>query len=331
MLVSGVRLMFGALLCLGVLSVVGCDTCDTPAVTDDEKPEVAGVRLLRESWRPASPPTDYDWPDTRMLWWYTKDREVHEEDILPGALPGPGESFIPVLEMDVRGFRHPWAEEVKGWAGIQCLLSETGEDLSKYEFLEIWLRQKQGEGGRIHIDVGDVSEDFYRPWRTDSLHTEDRDGDGELSDSENMGLDGVPTGYVGDDPYDDYFYWEDEPDSTRYAHINGTERDPARVPDTEDMDKDGALDTEEVHFRFSLDVSDTTYRVHSCGEWAIHRIPLSEAAVWGGRPQWSSVRYVRVFFTEVERSDRFQLAGFCFADSSWAEWLEPYLQPPDED
>jgi hypothetical protein len=322
--------MLGALLCLGVLSVAGCNTCDTPAGDVEDEPETACVGLFREIWKPASPPTDYDWPDTRMLWWYTRDREVHEEDILPGALPGPGESFIPVLEMDVRGFRYAEPEEVKGWAGIQCLLSETGEDLSKYEFVEIWLRQKQGEGGRIHIDVGDVSEDFYRPWRADSLHTEDRDGDGELSVTENTGLDGVPTGLPGDDPYDNYSYNETDPDSVRYAHINGTENDPRTVLDTEDMDKDGGLDTEEVHFRFSLDVSDTTYRVHSCGEWAIHRIPLSEAEVRGGCPQWSSVKYVRVFFTEVERSDRFQLAGFCFADSSWAEWLEPYLNPPED-
>ena len=327
---NGVRPLLGALFCVCVLSFTGCDTCDTPAATEEEEPEVVRVRLYRESWAPGSPPPGYSWEDTRRMWWYVLDRDVLEEDILPGAPSGPGEGFIPVLEMDVRDFQHPGPEEGNGWAGIQCLLSETGENLSRYEFVEIWLRQKQGEGGRIHIDVGDVSEDFYRPWRTDSLHTEDKDRDGELSAVENTGYDGVPDGYVGDDPYDNYYYVPTDPDSVRYAHINGSEEDPLRVPHTEDMDKDGMLDTEEFHFRFSLDVSDTAYRVHSLGGWAIYRIPLSEAEPRGGCPQWSSVKYVRVFFTEVERSDKFQLAGFCFADSSWAEWLEPYLNPPGD-
>ncbi len=328
--VNGVRLSLSALLCLCVLLFDGCDTCDTPAATDGEEPEVVRVGLYREAWRPASPPSGYSWEDTRLLWWYVKDREVLEEDILPAAEPGPGEGFISVLEVDVREFRHTPLDEARGWAGIQCLLSETGEDLSMYEFLEIWLRQKQGEAGRIHIDVGAVSEDFYRPWRADSLHTEDKDGDGELSAVENTGYDGVPDGYIGDDPYDNYGYDPADPDSVRYARINGTEQDPSQAPDTEDMDKDGILDTEEVHFRFSLDIPDTAYRVHSAGEWAIYRIPLAAAEARGGRPGWSSVRYVRIFFTDVERSDRFQLAGFCFGDSAWADWLAPLLDLPQD-
>jgi hypothetical protein len=312
-----------ASLALGLSLSLSCDTCDAPA-EEPAAPETASLSLLMPSWLPASPPSDHRWEDTRIMWWYDKDRDVREQDIFPNAPSSPGESFILVLETDIRDFRHEEHEDAMGWAGIEQLLSSSGENLSKYEFFEVWIKQKQGEGGRLLVDAGDVSEDFYRPWREDSLHTEDKDKDGELSYPENTGLDGVPDGMAGDDPLDDYSYDPDEPDSIRYAHINGLENDPKRLPDTEDLDHDGDLDKAEVHYRFSIDFSDTAHVAWSNNDWVIYRIPLSEAVTRGGRPIWSSIKYVRIFFTGVQRRDRFQIARLAFVDSSWVRWLEEY-------
>ena len=309
------------------LLAVSCDTCDTSCDGEPDIPETVSLSISMASWVPASPPSGFAWEDTRRMWWYLRDREVHEEDLYPGAESKPGESFIPILEMGIWNFMYPEPDDEKQWAGIQHLLSAAGANLSGFDFIEIWLRQTKGYGGVLSIDAGDVSENFYHPWAADSLHTEDKDGDGELSQVENTGYDGLADGLPGDDPHDHYYYSESAPDSIKYVYVNGTENDPNQYVDTEDLDNDGALDTDEVHFRFSIDLSDTSYRVFTNGDWVLYRIPLSEAEAMHGRPSWTSIRYVRMYFTGIERLDRFQTAGILFGDSSWAEWLEPLLRP----
>jgi hypothetical protein len=285
--------------------------------------ETRSFSMTRESWVPASPPTDYDWRDTRNVWWYLKDREVLEEDIFPEVESRPGEAFIPVLEMDVKSLKHAEAtiDPARQWTGLQRLVSKAGSDFSRLKFLEVWLRKKSSDGGgRMHVDLGTVSENFYRPWVPDTLHTEDSDRDGELSDTENTGLDGVADGLPGDDPNDHYSYNESDPIAIRYAHINGYENDPGRVPDTEDLDGDGNLDVDNTHFRFSFDLSeDSPYFTKKNEDWYNFRIPLDEADTLGGSPNWISTKYIRFFFTDIDTLDVFQMAYLQMVGTSWLE------------
>jgi len=279
--------------------------------------------MTRESWMPASPPTNYDWTNTMGLWWYLKDREVLEEDLFPAAESRPGQAHIPVLEMDVKGAKYAGAtsDPDQRWAGLMRLVSKTGADYSRLKFLEMWVRKKAGDGtATMNVDLGTVSEDFYRPWRADSLHTEDKDNDGELSLSENTGLDGVADGFAGDDPNDNYSYNEADPDSTRYAHVNGYEKDPTRLPNTEDLDGDGNLDVDNTHFRFSFDLSeDSPYFAKRNNDWYNFRVPLEMADTLGGSPNWISTRYIRFFLTDVDSLDVFQMAYLQIVGTSWLE------------
>jgi hypothetical protein len=279
--------------------------------------DLRSFSMLRESWFQASPPTGLRWEDTRKIWWYVKDREVKEEDLFVEAESRPGEAFIPVLEMNYRDamydtvFTNPDDE----WGGLMRLVSRSGSDYSELRFVEVWLRQKQGQADSMHIDLGTVNENFYRPWEPDVLHTEDKDKDGQLSVEENTGLDGIPNGAEGDDPDDNWSYSEGQ-----YAHINGTEGDPRIVPDTEDLDGDGNLDTDDIHFRLSFDLEDTTFIVNEATKgWRQYRIPLAGADTLGGSPSWRSIKYLRFFFTGVDSQAVFQVAYLQIAGASWLE------------
>jgi hypothetical protein len=276
--------------------------------------------MMRESWVPASPSDEgLEWRDNRRLWWYVKDREVREQDLFPNAESRPGESFIPVLELNFREFAYDTLKQVipdpeKAWGGLMRLVSKSGADYSDLRFVEVWVRQKSGQGGRMHVDLGALSENFYRPWKTDSLHSEDKDGDGKLSTDENTGYDGVFTGQEGDDPFDDWSYTEGD-----YSQINGTEGNPRTLPDTEDLDGDGNLDTDNVHFRLEFDLGDTSYIANQSGDWYQYRVPLAEADTIGGAPTWKSIRYIRFSMSGVDSGDVFQVAYLQIAGTGWLQ------------
>ncbi|MGQ9602831.1 MAG: hypothetical protein ACUVUU_01305 [bacterium] len=286
--------------------------------------DMEGVRdmysfsIYRDSWVPSSPPHGYRWENTQRIYWYVRENEVQERDIFPNAEPRPGATTLPVMEVDFRGKRYYWMNDViydesSRWAGLMRLVSRSGADFSELEFFEVWLKPKVGNLGKIHIDFGAISEDYYRPWLY-SLDTEDRDNNGVLSADENTGLDGVFTGQPGDDPDDDYEYKGDND----FSKINGTEGDPRISPDTEDLDGDGILDLAEVHFRISFDLNDPKYIVTRTAKgWALYRIPLKDAVALNGSPSWKAIKYMRFFFTDVDSGSVYQIAYMQVTGASW--------------
>ena len=288
--------------------------------------DMEGVRdlrsfsLVREAWVPASPPADFRWEDNRKIWWYVKDREVREQDLFPEAESRPGEAFIPVLEINFKNYKYGWVipdlDPDKQWAGLERIVSKTGSDFADLRFVEIWLRQKEGQGGKMYVDLGAVSENFYHPW-ADTLNTEDRDNNGKLSEDENTGFDGIMNGQPGDDQgeyEDDWSYKEGD-----YSRVNGTEGNPSLVPDTEDLDGNGNLDDGETFFRLGFDLADTTYIANRSGDWVHYRIPFADADTVGGTPNWKSIRYIRFFFSGVDSPSVYQLAYLQISGASWLE------------
>jgi hypothetical protein len=271
--------------------------------------------VMREAWVPSSVPAGYIWEDSRRIWWCVKDREVRVEDLFPYAEPGPGEGFLPVLEINFRGAQYPGKgfDPDGQWSGLMRLIDASGRDYSDLGYLEVWLRRKQGSGGSMHIDLGDLSENFYNPWEADSLHTEDRDGDGKLdSATENTGLDGVFTGETGDDPKDDWSYTEGD-----CSQVNGTERNPRSIPDTEDLDGNHLLDTDEAHFRLAFELDDQANVAQESGDWRLYRVPLADAEPVVGSPTWESIRHARFFFSGTDSPAVYQIAYLRLTGTTW--------------
>lgn len=173
------------------------------------------------------------------------------------------------------------------WGGIMGNLD--GWDLSRSKFLEIWVR---GRVGKFHIDLGEISEKIDLPL-DDPVHnphpgrfrTEDKSlgglptGDGIATAEEDIGLDGLTDAQedslfrlifpaipiVPADPSRDNFEDVDltksaatEEDLRYPPGINGTQNnnsDRVSIPNTEDLNKNGFLDTQNNYIRYSFDLA----------------------------------------------------------------------------
>ena len=216
------------------------------------------------------------------------------------------------------------------WAGLMRGFAGEGLDLSEAEYLEIWINDFQQDAdtrvGRLHFDMGDIDEDFFNP-ELDILDTEDRINRGVFDElEEDTGLDGVyssgegspvgPYSSTGDPAGDDY-------DASRlsevfggaYFKVNGMEGN--RRLDTEDLDRDGQLDTRNAYYTLDVGLDDeplidmvqvtldetgdtpTNYKA-----WRLYRLKLADArAISDGvqQPDWTRIKYFRFWLEGLNR------------------------------
>jgi cell surface protein SprA len=235
----------------------------------------------------------------------------------------------------------------KSWGGIMRALSPGFFDQTESKFIEIWFK---GTRGRLHLDLGRISEDAV-PNR--KLNTEDTNGgvrNGVLdNDAEDIGLDGLP----GKDPADfwdlngdgqrnwgepvsndDWFYrFENERDRYTAAEgtVNGTEKSKndgnesggAIRPDTEDINGNGDVDLDNAYFSYSFDLDlaspDTVYfEGGTRNGWKLYRIPLARADTVGN-PTLSRLEFVRLWMDGFTSRDSIMIADVSLAGNEWKE------------
>ncbi len=242
--------------------------------------------MARTLWYPASPPggvstdpstyiEDLDYRHQGEFIWHSNNTELYKR-----IYPNVGNSevdnqHLSVLKMTLR----PNDNLVgKSWGGIMRPNSSYYQDLSNQKYIEVVAR---GNVGSIYIDLGLVSEDLsingYAPNNT-------YDGENDLGFTtalHDKGLDGVSgneeTRLVWDcrvsgcisteynalnsepsntDIAKDNFNPNLEEDSDPPASINGTEGNAGeRAYDTEDINRNGALDLDISFVRYRVDLS----------------------------------------------------------------------------
>jgi hypothetical protein len=221
--------------------------------------------LTRRSWVPASPPVRLD-DSTRTetlpseknarIFWYNiePERGVHRRDLNP-ELDVRESTLLPSLDIEFDTI----PEDTAAWSGVMTGF-RGGLDLSQGQFIEIWVNDfrpsADGRKGVLHVDLGYIDEDFYEP-DLDEFNQEDADFDGFTiggEKNEDIGLDGIPTGQPGDDPFDDYSSQRIAADGNRFSRINGTEGNG--LHDTEDLDGSTSLDQRNAYYTFTVDLSD---------------------------------------------------------------------------
>jgi hypothetical protein len=296
-------------------------------LNDFENIEVAKrVNLLFRAWSLSSLPHEADLSviDFGQAKWYTFAARAAE--ITPGIRGvDRGENKF-IVRFEPRGTTP--AELARSWRSIHTVLSSTGEDLTRQEFVEFFVR---AEEGTIIFDLGSVDEDQVRTDEDGQLvgvgqfDTEEADPatrDNNLDVNEDTGIDAVRGSdfeeVPGDDGNDDF----DEvlgPDRFP-ANANGTENNT--VLDTEDDDLNGILDTREDVLRWVIDLADPRYEVpgsrNSFGFRQI-RLPLESPDARVGSPDIRNVRAMRMTFTGVERTTEFELALLEIVGSTWLE------------
>jgi hypothetical protein len=274
--------------------------------------DVLSLSMSRRQWRPTSIPLASTLPgDERLLpanrdsaaaakgelWWFSPRNSATESDFQPTLEAREGDNGRQVLKLRFLPQGALPDERKRSWAGIVQVLSAAGTDLSRAQFLDVWVNDKkrytphptpsQQRRGKLVVDIGAVSEDAMW-YRNDPAHpeqhavhppngkldTEDVSGDGRLDQStsldEDVGLDRLKSGAPGADPFDAYHYQENDADGPRkYASVNGTEAN--QELDTEDLNGSGSLTLGSSYYQVAIDLADSTlwetdvYRAYGLG------------------------------------------------------------------
>ncbi|MBN2710047.1 MAG: cell surface protein SprA [Calditrichaceae bacterium] len=275
--------------------------------------------------------------------WFNPYTQVHINDIWPNKdVNSQTGQTTDVLGVDI--WREPDADPQKSWAGFMRS-TYSFPDQSKSKFIELWVL---GDEGTAHIDIGQISEDWYikglnyRNFPSKgNINYEDVNDTEVLDEGEDVGIDGIPDGQPGDDPYDNWYAPVDDErmkgglfDGRRYDGINGTEGNSnsreARYPDTEDMDGDGQVSTNNNYFQYTFDLDDinSDWIVSTTPKgWKQYRIPLKDFTAKVGNPSFFQIYFTRVWFsnlpaaTEERPQDRTRIlmATFDFVGNEWQE------------
>jgi hypothetical protein len=159
--------------------------------------------VIRNGWTPSSLPNRYNntielqdiLRRRGQLIWYNPYSQVPIQEIWPKrevTTNYGGSTLTHVL--DLVFYPRPGVEQNRSWGGIMRYLSAGYADQTNSRFLEIMV---QGDIGRLHVDLGQISEDFIP---NEKLDTEDKIRGGLrnnlLDDDEDTGLDGI----FGNDP-----------------------------------------------------------------------------------------------------------------------------------
>ena len=249
--------------------------------------------VLRSRWTMASIPageTDVFNEENRgRMIWYNPINQVPRIEIWPGQEDQieAGNNLTDVLTLELESA----SDAGQSWGGVMRAFSSVA-DLSQSKFLELWLR---GERGKLHIDLGSISEDVNNDGR---LNTEDipiggmSTGDGQVSPEEDIGIDGrdlagelnyylelagVDTtgleirekqeqfGHLypdrdPEDPEGDNWAYDRKRNEDDYSRINGTEgnRDQDAMgsqPDTEDLNNDGQREIRNDYYHYTIDLA----------------------------------------------------------------------------
>jgi len=307
----------------------------------------------------------------------TTDNElVHERDLRPRLPDAQGAQNVRTV-LGISTPRKPTAFTPADtmWTGLTYNLDPVGLDLSRSQFIEIWVDdwndhhdtndprrepRVRGDGTpgssvKLHIDLGRVSEDQMRapnrPPNGGKPDTEDRGlkPDGVLTvtgeDSEDTGLDGkndteeqaeianhtltfaeLSTASATDPEGDDWRNIDEAfpsaVDPRRYLYTNGTEGNHTAypIPDTEDMNLNGQLDTSESYFEYTIDLGDqsspylvtdvlrdfpgTSEADTTKNGWRRYRIPLTDSLrVRFGSPDLTIAQHVRIWLEGLHEDD----------------------------
>ncbi len=234
-------------------------------------------------------------------------------------------------------------DKKKSWGGIQKLLSSTANNLveENIEFVEFWAQIINAPSdAKVYLDLGRISEDVIPNNRLD---TEDKDFNDAIdaAGKEDTGIDGYTDeqeraaySSTKDDPSGDDFFFQrgSKPYPYDYFNINGTQgnavlTDVGRIPDTEDLNRNGNVDRENSYYRYEIPLDTSSANPFRAGGgltdkgWYLFRIPLKDSSSTVGSPSFSNVESIRLYVAGVDSMVHFRIGEFNLVGSQWQKNL----------
>jgi hypothetical protein len=242
---------------------------------------VAGVSLAERLRRRAE------------CWWYSPRAAVKEGDLQPtlesrgGLADTEKDNNRQILEIHYFPNGGADFDSTESWFSLVQPLSQRGIDLSRAQFLDVWINdfipfdRRDDRRGRMHIEIGVVSEDaiwkrvrpeLLSPDSFDAndptlgfnlLNSEDTNQDGQLDDpggggGEDVGIDTFtdPEEGAGEDPaFDNWDFEEAEEEVDRLEPAADPER-TARYAKIDGTEGNGRLDSEDLNGNLILDTAE---------------------------------------------------------------------------
>ncbi len=272
--------------------------------------------------------------------WFLPRERVLRRYLNPDLIKQERDDTQQVMDLYLRADDGKWDPE--DWGGIMRGISRTGVDLSKSQFVEIWVNDgrpdRELRTGKLHIDFGYINEDGFWPLDdngqplTGTFEQEDGIGDnirdGVWTYDEDIGLDGDENG-----PQRYSAEYEIDGDSP-FPRINGTARNNRE--DTEDLNRNTRLDRDDGYFTTTIDLKDTPalidvdYDFDDVQElkdngisWRKYRIPIGvvDSVSVGTAPNIKAITHARIWYendaVDAPVEMHLQLSDFKFLGSRW--------------
>ena len=273
--------------------------------------------------------------------WYLPQNRVLRRYLNPDLVNQERDETQQALDIYLRADDGQW--DAEDWGGIMRGISRTGIDLSKSQFVELWINDGEpaleDRTGKLHIDFGYISEDGFWPLDdNDQLIVGTfQQEDGIVPGTEPDGVWTALTEDIGLAGIDDvpYLYNADAgTDGNPYPGINGTARNNRE--DTEDLNGNGSFTRDNGFFSVAIDLKETDPLVDvvndygDVGElvssgiaWRKYRIRLSDAykISVGTAPDIKQITHVRIWYEDdspqAKQSVHLQVSELKFLGSRW--------------
>ncbi len=308
------------------------------------------ISLTRTAWSWASAPflgvgyvdstldmRSFD-PEDRVgtIRWFLPRERVLRRYLNPDLVNQERDDTQQAMDLYLRADDGNWGPE--DWGGIMRGISRTGVDLSKSQFVEIWVNDGQPDRtlrtGKLHVDFGYINEDGF--WPRDSagnlevgtFQQEDVNQDGVWTYDEDIGLDGNENGpqrYSAE-----YDIGGDSP----FPRINGTARNNRE--DSEDLNHNGSPNYDNGYFTTTIDLAKTPALIDVDNDfddvqdlkdagiaWRKYRIPIGavDSVSVGTAANIKAITHVRIWYEndaiDAPVSMHLQLSDFQFLGSRW--------------